>query len=166
MSKKKKIILIFVGLFLLFAGLVGYSVYKDIRMENQLKKEIFAIDDLVKNTESFNTTEFNKRINRTVTRGDYAKVEKAVKNYLKDSVANLREITETLKDDRIVNLLTVENYSNDGPEFNSTKSYITECRDKLNNELNTYYGFFTKEKIMSYLDTKDLDSYYTDLYLK
>lgn len=117
MSKKKKIILIFVGLFLLFAGLVGYSVYKDIRMENQLKKEIFAIDDLVKNTESFNTTEFNKRINRTVTRGDYAKVEKAVKNYLKDSVANLREITETLKDDRIVNLLTVENYSNDGPEL-------------------------------------------------
>ena len=81
MSKKKKIILIFLGLFLLFAGLVGYSVYKDIRMENQLKKEIFAIDDLVKNTESFNTTEFNKRINRTVTRGDYAKVEKAVKNY-------------------------------------------------------------------------------------
>ena len=44
MSKKKKIILIFLGLFLLFAGLVGYSVYKDIRMENQLKKEIFAID--------------------------------------------------------------------------------------------------------------------------
>ena len=122
MSKKKKIILIFLGLFLLFAGLVGYSVYKDIRMENQLKKEIFAIDDLVKNTESFNTTEFNKRINRTVTRGDYAKVEKAVKNYLKDSVANLREITETLKDDRIVNLLTVENYSNDGPEFNITKA--------------------------------------------
>ncbi len=166
MSKKKKIILIFVGLFLLFAGLVGYSVYKDIRMENQLKKEIFAIDDLVKDTESFNTTEFNKRIERTVTKGDYAKVEKAVKSYLKDSVANLREITETLKDERIVNLLTVENYSNDGPDFNSTKAYITECRDRLNNELDTYYGFFTKEKIMSYLDTKNLDSYYTDLYLK
>ena len=52
----------------------------------------------------------------------------------------------------------------DGPEFTETKAYIAETKQSLEDCKNKYYEFFTDEKAMSYINDKNLDSYYIDFY--
>lgn len=52
----------------------------------------------------------------------------------------------------------------DGKDFTESKNYITSTRAELEERKNKYSEFFTEEKAMSYINDKDLDSYYIDLY--
>ena len=118
------------------------------------------------NAEKINMDEINNRLARIVTTGDYAKVEKAFKTYLSDNFDNSIEITNLINDDRITTLLTFDNYKTDGKEFNESKIFIKETKEKLEECKNKYSEFMTKDKAMSYIDDKGLDSYYIDLYEK
>ena len=163
----KKKIFIFIGVIcLLFIGLVGYYVVSDLNQESKLEEEIVLIDNLV-NTDAIDKIDLEKLysyLDRTITKGDYAKVERAFKNYLKDNFDNVLKIVDLLNDERIVEVLTVDNYINDGKEFIETKKYLNTYATELKECKNNYLNYFTEEKAMSYLDTNNLDSYYIDLY--
>lgn len=163
----KKKIFIFIGVIcLLFIGLIGYYVVSDLNQESKLEDEIVLIDNLV-NTDAIDKIDLEKLysyLDRTITKGDYAKVERAFKNYLKDNFDNVLKIVDLLNDDRIVEVLTVDNYINDGKEFIETKKYLNTYATELKECKNNYLNYFTEEKAMSYLDTNNLDSYYIDLY--
>ena len=73
-------------------------------------------------------------------------------------------IADILNDENLVNILTVENYLKDGKDFIKSKQYINDTKNKLNEYKNTYLEFFTEEKAMSYINDKNLDEYYIELY--
>ena len=70
---------------------------------------------------------------------------------------------DVLEDNRLVEVLTAENYQQDGKDFTETKKYLKETKEKLQRVIKNYNEYFTEEKAMSYLD-KNLDSYYQDFY--
>ena len=76
----KKKIFIFIGVIcLLFIGLIGYYVVSDLNQESKLEDEIVLIDNLV-NTDAIDKIDLEKLysyLDRTITKGDYAKVERA-----------------------------------------------------------------------------------------
>ena len=74
------------------------------------------------------------------------------------------QITDTLNDEQLVNLLSVENYIEDGKEFTKSKEYINGTRTALEICKQKYTEFLTEEKAMSYINDKGLDEYYIDLY--
>ena len=160
---KKKVFAVLGVLLVLIVGVIVYFVVSDLNQEEKLKNELEEINRLV-DSESINMNEINEKLERIVTDGDYAVVERAFKDYLKDNFDNVMEITSLLNDERITKLLTVENYKNDGKEFLETKSYILSTREQLRNCKDKYIEFFTEDKIMSYINDKGLDSYYIDLY--
>ena len=163
---KKKIFIVLGIIAFLFICLVGYYVVTDLQQESKLKDEILLIEELT-NKEEINDTDLETLSNyleRTVTKDDYAKVEVAIKGYLKDSFDNILKIVELLNDERIVTVLTVENYREDGKDFVETKKYLEEYTTELEDSKNKYIEYFTEEKVMSYLDTNNLDDYYIDLY--
>ena len=160
---KKKILIVVLILILIAFGVVGYFVFSDMMQEDKLKTEFAEIDELT-NAETIDVETINDRLERTVTSGDYAAVEQAFKQYLKENFENIIQITEILNDERITNILTVENYLEDGKDFVESKKYITTTRSTLENCKTKYTEFFTEEKAMSYINDKGLDSYYTDLY--
>lgn len=160
---KKKVFAVLGVLLVLIVGVIVYFVLSDLNQEEKLKNELEEINRLV-DSESINMKEINEKLERIVTDGDYAVVERAFKDYLKDNFDNVMEITSLLNDERITKLLTVENYKNDGKEFLETKSYILSTREQLRNCKDKYIEFFTEDKIMSYINDKGLDSYYIDLY--
>ena len=160
---KKKILIIISIIILVLLGIIGYYVIIDMQQEEKLETELTEISNLT-NAETIDIDAINERLKRTVTTGDYAIVEQAFKQYLKDNFDNSIQIAEILNDEKITNLLTVENYKTDGKEFVETKNYIASTRDTLENCKNKYTEFFTEEKAMSYINDKGLDSYYTDLY--
>lgn len=160
---KKKALIILGIIILIVVGLLAYVVIDDMQQESKLKEELVAINDLA-SAETIDMDKINENLDRTVTKGDYAVLEKAYKQYLRDSFDNSLEIASLLNDERIVTILTAENYIEDGPEFTETKAYIAETKQSLEDCKNKYYEFFTDEKAMSYVNDKNLDTYYIDFY--
>lgn len=161
---KKTVIIIAVAVAAVVAGILGFTVISDLIQENKLEKELDAISEAVSG-ENIDIEAVYGMLDRTVTKNDYAEVEKAYKSYLKDSFDNSIRIAELLNDERITSILTVENYSADGKEFTETKKYITQTINELEERKELYSEFFTEEKAKSYIDGKDLDKYYIDLYM-
>ena len=160
---KKKVLIAVLIIIVIAIGVIGYFVFSDMIQEDKLKTELTEIYQLT-NSETIDMNAINERLNRTITKGDYAIVEEAFKTYLKDNFNNSIEIANILNDEKLTSLLTVENYKEDGKDFTESKNYITTTKATLENCKEKYTEFLTEEKAMSYINDKGLDSYYTDLY--
>lgn len=160
----KKKILIIVGIIILIViGVIAYFVITDLQQEDKLTAELQEISNLV-NSQDVDIDQINERLDRTVTRGDYAVVEQSFKQYLKDNFDVSMKIADILNDEKLTTILTADNYKQDGKDFIETKNYISTTRDQLETYKTEYKDFFTEDKVMSYINDKNLDSYYTDLY--
>lgn len=160
----KKKILIIVGIIILIViGVIAYFVITDLQQEDKLTAELQEISNLV-NSQNIDIDQINERLDRTVTRGDYVVVEQSFKQYLKDNFDVSMKIADILNDEKLTTILTADNYKQDGKDFIETKNYISTTRDQLETYKTEYKDFFTEDKVMSYINDKNLDSYYTDLY--
>lgn len=160
---KKKVLIIMVVIVAIIVGVIAYFSVSDLQQENKIKTELTEISELA-NAENIDMDKINAKLNSTVTKGEYAIVEKSAKQYLSDNFNNSIEMANLLNDENITKMLTVENYKTDGKEFKNTKAYLSKTIQKLEDCKNKYYEFFTEEKAMSYINDKNLDSYYTDFY--
>ena len=160
---KKKILITLLVIIVIAIIVLGYFIISDFMQEQKLREELAGLSEL-SNAETIDVDAINDMLARTVTKGDYAIVEESFKQYLKDDFDNTMKIAEILNDERIVNILTVDNYLEDGKDFVETKNYISTTRDQLETYKTEYKDFFTEDKVMSYINDKNLDSYYTDLY--
>ncbi len=160
---KKKILIGAGVLLVLIIGFIGYIVVDTLKQEEKLKNELEELSVLV-NEENIDVDKLKEMLNRTVTTGDYKVVEMSFKEYLSDTLDSVFQMIDILNSDRLVSILSVENYQNDGPSFVETKAYIFDTKTKLEELKNSYYSFLTEEKAMSYIENKGLESYYVDLY--
>lgn len=157
---KKKIFITFGVVVILIAVLIAIFVVKDLRQEKTLRDEIASIQELA-GSEQMDAV--NEKLGHIVTTGDYAKVEKAVKNYMADNFNNAITIAEALNDEVLTNALTAENYMSDGPDFVKTKLLLSDLQKRLTKAKEEQKRLSTNETVMSYLKDKE-DSYYVDLY--
>lgn len=164
MTKKKKIILGIAALAIIALSAITYGVVNDLNQEEKLKKEIDYLDEITSN-EKYDKKEINKILNRVVTKGEYRKVETAYKNYMTDCFDIICEMKAVMEDERLVKVLSAENYQKDGPDFVETKNFLAKAKIILSEDLNKLQEYFTEEKAMSYLD-KNIDDYYKDYYKK
>ena len=160
---KKKILITLVIIVVAIITIIGCFLVFDFIQEGKLKQELYSINE-ISNTEPLDINAIDEKLNNIVTKGDYAIVEEACKTYLRDCFDNILQITDTLNDEQLVNLLSVENYIEDGKEFTKSKEYITGTRTALKICKQKYTEFLTEEKAMSYINDKGLDEYYIDLY--
>lgn len=160
--EKKKIIILEVFVILL-AVLFGYFSFFDKLQETKLENEIKKVYSMINNSD---TDKIEKRLNKTVTFGDYAKVERAFKDYTKDVLDIVNAVNEANNDEQYLNILTVDNYSEDGPDFVNTLDYIDKQRNNVQNIYDEYNEIFSEEKAMSYINEKKLDDDFVALYLE
>lgn len=159
--KKKNVIILISTVFIIII-LIAIFVVKDLRQEKTLRDEIASIQELA-GLEQMDMDAVNEKLGRIVTTGDYAKVEKAVKNYMADNFNNAITIAEALNDEVLTNALTAENYMSDGPDFVKTKLLLNDLKERLTNAKEEMKRLSEDETVMSYLKDKE-DSYYVDLY--
>ena len=101
---------------------------------------------------------------KTISSGDYLVVEKAAKKYLKDTIDITLTYVNLVTDEKFSNVLTLENYQEDGPNFINTKLYIKETKEQIEDNKNKILNQFNNETVLSYIENKNLDSYYIDFY--
>lgn len=160
----KKIILVVLTLF--FAILCTFFAGRylnQVIQKNNLRKEIDSIIELFE-LDHLEYEKIQEKLNHTVTKGDIQKVEKAAKAYFNDYLIFTTEMLDVLEDDRLFQLLTVENYQEDGKEFINTKAYIEEAIHQLENLKKEYQELSSQEKMMSYIEKDSLDESYLAFY--
>ena len=160
---RKKVLITILIIIVLAIALIGYYFVSDMIQEDKLRTELSEINNLA-NAETIDIDAINERLDRIVTTGDYAVVEDAFKSFLRESFDNSIQIANILNDEKITTLLTAENYKEDGKDFTESKNYITTTRATLEDCKDKYSEFLTEEKAMSYINNKNLDSYYINLY--
>lgn len=155
MSNKKKFFIIF--LFILFDAflLVGYLVIRDKTNLTSLKKEAIEINKLDVTKDSFDR--------RIKTSGDYALVEKTIKNYLKDYSKGVQDVKETMNDSKLTKILSYDNYSSDGFEFTESFKYLTKEKESFNKKIDSLIEKSEEKYIKKYIDNKIEEKYYNDL---
>ncbi len=162
MKKTVKIVLIVLGIiFLLFCILIGVGVYNDFKTEDKINREVESIQNLMEATE-FDEEAFKKKLNNTVSTGDYYKVERAYKNYLRDYLKINNDIIAFYENISIEKILSAENVKNDGKDFIQSRSTLNNYKSTLDKIKSDYDSMFTEKKVLSYLDIED--DYYVDYY--
>lgn len=142
---------------------IGIGLYHDFKQEGELISECKEIKKLT-NAENLDAEKINEMLTRKISTGEYLKVEEALKEYLTARFQNIRKISQILNDEKLEKILTIDNYKNDGPEFVTTKEYIENTKKELQEQKNRYKELFAEETIMSYINNKNLDSYYLEFY--
>ena len=161
---KKKIVFIVIGIIVLvLLGIFGYMVVDEMNQTNKLIIEVGEVSQMFNQT-SLDYEIIEQKLSTNVSKGDYLVVEKAVKQYLSDALASMKELQSVVDDDRITTLLTIDNYAEDGPDFVNTKEYIQNTRTALENLKNEFISYTTQEKMDEYISDKGLDEYYIELY--
>ena len=142
---------------------IGIGLYHDFKQEGELISECKEIKKLT-NAENLDAEKIKEMLTRKISTGEYLKVEEALKEYLTARFQNIRKISQILNDEKLERILTIDNYKNDGPEFVTTKEYIENTKQELQELKNKYEELFTEETVMSYINDKNLDSYYVKFY--
>ena len=160
---KKAIIGIIIAIVLVAVVGIGVLVVNDFRQEDILRQEMLEFENLTR-AENIDLDQIDQRIRELKTTGDYGVLEKAMKDYLADVVNVTVSIADILNDERIINALTPENYTEDGPDFVQTKQFLEEAKGKMEQYKTEVLTLLTNEGAMSYIEDKNLDQYYIDLY--
>lgn len=155
-SVKRNVIIGVVFVFVLILTLFGYFLYTDLKQEDILREEVSTLTkkDITKDRYDSNIK----------TRGDYAVVEKAIKSYLDEYATTCQSVLKIMENKKLINMLSAENYQKDGPDFNTSKKYLSDTKTELNKDLDRLTAMTSSEEIMKNIEDKHLDTYYNDLY--
>ena len=160
---KKAIIGVVIAIVLVAVVGIGVLVVNDFRQEDILRQEMLEFENLTR-AENIDLDQIDQKIREIKTTGDYGVLEKAMKDYLADVVNASVSIANVLNDERIINALTPENYVEDGPDFVQTKQFLEEAKGEIEQYKEEVLTLLTNEGAMTYIEDKNLDQYYIDLY--
>lgn len=159
--KKKNItiIIIFVVIGIAILSIItwfGIKFISDMKQEGILKEEIEKI---------FNLDIAKDSIDMEIKSEDeYAKLEKTIKDFFNEYSITLQETLDMMEDEKLISLLSIKNYKEDGPDFEASINYISDTREKLNSNIIKLSELSTKDNIEKLIQGKELDTYYIDLY--
>lgn len=162
--KKRKVIVAVVAIVIGLLALGGYFVVDHLQQEELLKKETDTIVKLTEKKER-DTEKIEKYLDRTVTKGEYSKIEKAAKEYIRVSLDAEKTAEEIENNETIINAVSIENFQNDGPDFEKTIPVLKDVQEKITGAKEALMALGDKDKTMSYLKGVK-NSYYKDLYYK
>ena len=156
--KKKTIlmILVIVAILVLIAlgGFFGYQKYQEYLLSRETDK-IGNLDILKDQVDM-----------EVYTTGDYAVVEKTMKNYIADYGKISQQVITLIDDDTLKNLLTVERIEQDGKEFHDTLTYLEKKKTDIENTMNQMITMTSDQEIMNAIKKEKVSVSYQNLYRK
>lgn len=161
-SKKKVIITVVVILVLILLVAGGFIFYHG----NQTGKLIAEVNKLseIQMTNADGTLVEEPIDMEIKTTGSYAVVEETFKNYMNEIVTDTQALVDALDQEKIMNLVSIDNMKEDGPDFINSKEEITTMRDAISNYVAKMESLANEETLLSRIDDKDIGEYYKELY--
>ncbi len=154
----KKILIVIGVLFVILGGVVGYFLYVDFQQEAILEQEVLDLSNKDLLTDSFNIS--------IKTKGEYAYVESAIKNFYKKLSDSVKLINQYMDDERLTQILTVKNIQDDKPEFINSNKIISSTKTDVTKALDTIISLCDEENIKNLLNKDKVSDYTVDYYKK
>lgn len=150
MNKQRKL-LIFSCFILIDALLIGcIFLLGDVTFSNILKNEVSALAELDFTKDNFDT--------EVKSKGSYAVVEEAIKEYLDNYSVDVQHIVGANYDKTLNDLVLVENIVTDGPLFEDSFAYIKSYRENFNDDVDELLSSSTSEDFINYINKYTNDS--------
>lgn len=150
MNKQRKL-LIFSCFILIDALLIGcIFLLGDVTFSNVLKNEVSALAELDFTKDNFDT--------EVKSKGSYAVVEEAIKEYLDNYSVDVQHIVGANYDKTLNDLVLVENIVTDGPLFEDSFAYIESYRENFNDDVDELLSSSTSEDFINYINKYTNDS--------
>ena len=159
----KKRIAIIVTILLILTIAILVIIIPSLLQREKLKQEAKALDAVLSEKE-VNQEELDEILNRRVTKSGYVVVEDAYKRYSKDLYDIYKQVLAKISDEKIKQILTLDTYKADGPEFANSIAYIEQIKEEAKNLITQYYEIVSDEKVLSYLP-ENFDDNYVNYYL-
>lgn len=153
---KKKIFIGITTVIAILLIIVTVVVVRDLGEERKLKDEVNKIANLDLLEEDVDMT--------IITKNEYGIVEKTIKEYINEYGKIAKETVSLMQDKRTTNLLSIDNYEQDGKEFIESKAYIKDTQEKINTNISRLIELTRKENMQDAIKDNNLDDYYIDLY--
>lgn len=153
---KKKIFIGITTVIAILLIIVTVVVVRDLGEERKLKDEVNKIANLDLLEEDVDMT--------IITKNEYGIVEKTIKEYINEYGKIAKETVSLMQDKRTTNLLSIDNYEQDGKEFIESKAYIKDTQEKINTNISRLIELTRKENMQDDIKDNNLDDYYIDLY--
>lgn len=153
-KRKSSYVIVFIFIDILLCASLYFII--DATNINLLKKEItslFKLDISVDKINKDSKTYFKYRI-----------VENTIKDFLNDYSYKINEVYDFIDDDKLIKILSYDNYLNDGPEFNDSKHYLVDRKIKFNNIINELEKILEEDNIKKLIRNKITNEYYITLY--
>lgn len=144
-------------------AIVGYYVYDGLKTEKMLDDEFSKIEYII-NRDGISNNTLDIMLNNYVSDGEYLQVEMAIKNYFKDFLNECRRLEDLYTNYELNRVLYLDNFDEDAPYFETSKKIITDAQVDFTSIQKNLTDYFSKEKIMSYINDYDLSWYYVDYY--
>ena len=144
MSSRRKFLLIFCFILLDMFLLIGFLVIRDATLLNNLKKEVSTLSEL-----DITKDRYNSKIK---SRGNYAIVEKAIKEYLDNYAVSLHDVSDIMNDEQLKTILSYDNYLKDGPEFIESLAYLSKTKEKFNKKIDKLINDLDEEIMKNYIN--------------
>ncbi len=142
-----------------FVGLLINNATAGTRFEN----EITAINDAFS---SGDAQKINEVLGRTVSTGDYAKVETSLKNYVNDLVKNINGIEEIANNEAVYNSLEGEYLAKNAERLDDTIAILTEASKRTDVLAEDAKKLYDEKSVKAYIDDKNLAENYTSLFIE
>lgn len=162
-SKKGIIITIIVIVVLLFIAIAAFIFYHS----SQAGVLIAEIQNVVSNMEnSSQEGDLQEAIidMEIKTKGKYAIVEETLKNYLNDVLTLSKEAVNIFNEEAIMNMVSIKNIKEDGPDFVKTKEQIATMKAKLEEYVKQMEEKASQEALLGAIEDKPVGEYYKELY--
>ena len=152
----KKILSFLLGFLFVFLIGIAYIGYNYYNQEKILKEEIHTLShkDLFKDNYKIQIKTIN----------NYSEVESSIKKYYRELANNAKMIEENLTDKEISNIMTIDNFKNDGTKFVKSQKLLKDAIEKNDRAMNNINTLCSKETIKSYYTSKTNNRYYLNLY--
>ena len=98
------------------------------------------------------------------TTGSYAVVEETLKSYMNEIITETQELIKSLDEDKIMNLVSIDNIKEDGPDFTNSKAEIANMRESIDIYVSRMEENTKEDNLLSRIDDKNVSQYYKELY--
>lgn len=162
-NSKKKVIITIVIIVVVAILAVGGFIFYNGNQTGKLIAEVNKMAEVQVVNEDGSLVE-NPIDMEIKTTGSYAVVEETLKSYMNEIITETQELVKSLDEDKIMNLVSIDNIKEDGPDFINSKTEITNMREAIDIYVSRIEEYTKEDNLLSKIDDKNVSEYFKELY--
>ena len=143
------------------AAMISGVMINNATAQSRFEKEIVAVNEAFS---AGDRQKISEVLDRTVSSGDYAKVEKSIKKYVGDIMKNINDIEEIAESEAVYNSLEGKYLEKNRDKLEATISELDKASKKIEALTSDYKKLYSEESVKGYIEGQDLSDSYSALF--